>query len=334
MVRSFEVAFSEYVGTQYCISVASGTDAIEISLRALGCEGKEVLIVANAGGYGTISCLAVGATPVYVDIDKTSLLISVSSIIDRVSLKTGAIVITHLFGLAVDCSEIEKAIKTKIGRSIPIIEDCAQAHGAVVGNKRVGSQSTMACFSFYPTKNLGAMGDGGAITTDNAEIADRVSQLRQYGWTQRYFQGLSGGRNSRLDELQAGFLSLFLKDLDQRNSKRRAIVKKYVDHGAIAVHGDFAQSEQYVAHLAVCVVDNREELVREFESLGVPTSVHYPFLDTEFSTTQHLKRHSIPNSVAAKDKIVSLPCFPEMSVQEVDLVCKAVEKFQRYFKNL
>ena len=332
MVKEFELAFASYVGTQHCVTVASGTDAIEIALRALGCEGKEVLVVANAGGYSTISCLAIGATPIFVDIEKSSLLVSIDSVVDLVSEQTGAIVITHLFGLAVDCAEIDKLVRVKLGRSVPIVEDCAQAHGAKVGKIRVGAQAMIACFSFYPTKNLGALGDGGAITTNDDALAERVIHLRQYGWTQRYFQGVSGGRNSRLDELQAGFLTVFLRDLDERNDKRRKIVKKYVENGASVVQGGFANSEKYVAHLAVCTVKDRDILINKFDEAGISTGVHYPYLDSEFATTQHLVKQLLPNSWTARDKIVTLPCFPEMTSEEIGLVCSTISQCQQHFE--
>ena len=332
MVTDFESLFASFVGTKHCVSLASGTDALEIALRALGCEEKEVLLVANAGGYGTISCLAISATPVFCDIDPSTLLISTASIMQNVTPKTGAIIVTHLFGLAVDCAKIHEAVKTKLGFSVPIIEDCAQAHGAKIGDQRAGSQVTIGCFSFYPTKNLGALGDGGAITTNDDNLAMRILQLRQYGWSDRYFQSAHGGRNSRLDELQAGFLAFFLHDLDQRNKIRRAIVMKYSESGASTVHGSFVGTEKYVAHLAVCLVKERDLMMSNFAEAGITTGVHYPFLDTEFQTTRHLKSAVIPNSVIARDKIVTIPCFPEMTTQEIDQVCRVIAKFKRYFE--
>ena len=176
MVNEFESQYANYLGVKHCISVASGTDAIEIAMRVLECEGKEVVLVANAGGYGTISCLAIGATPVYADIDPHSLLVSVQSIVDLVTPNTGAIVVTHLFGLVMDCALINAEVTRKIGKSIPLIEDCAQAHGGIINGKRAGTQNTIGCFSFYPTKNLGALGDGGALVT-NDDSLDNMAGL-------------------------------------------------------------------------------------------------------------------------------------------------------------
>lgn len=333
-VESFERSFAEYVEVKHCVGVASGTDAIEIALRALGCEGKEVLVVANAAGYGTISCLAVGAVPVYCDIDSTTLLVSLDSISERVSHNTAAVIVTHLFGAAVDCALVDAVVKTKLGKSLPIIEDCAQAHGARVGNLRAGAQGTIGCFSFYPTKNLGALGDGGAIVTNDSVLAEKMRSLRQYGWTTRYFQARPGGRNSRLDELQAGFLSVFLPHLDERNAKRRDIAKQYAASGASLVHADFIESEQYVAHLAVCMVNDRSQLVENMTSEKIATGVHYPYLDTEFPTTQHLPRLPLPVSEVAKDRIITLPCFPEMTPSEVATVCQAIKKNKQFFEGL
>ena len=333
-VESFEESFATFIGVKHCVGVASGTDAIEIALRALGCEGKEVLLVANAAGYGTISCLAIGAIPVYCDVDPKTLLISVDSISERVSNKTAAVIVTHLFGTAVDCALIDAAVRAKLGKSIPIIEDCAQAHGAKVGSSRAGAQGSIGCFSFYPTKNLGALGDGGAIVTNDAALAERVKHLRQYGWTTRYLQALPGGRNSRLDELQAGFLSVFLPYLDERNAKRRQIVKQYLESGATFVHEAFIESEQNVAHLAVCVVKDRNRFVENMASENIATGVHYPYLDTEFPTTQHLPSFSLPVTEAAKGRIVTLPCFPDMSASEIETVCQAIKKNKQFFEEL
>jgi dTDP-4-amino-4,6-dideoxygalactose transaminase len=227
---------------------------------------------------------------------------------------------------------VDTAVRAKLGKSIPIVEDCAQSHGAKVGNLRAGAQAIIGCFSFYPTKNLGALGDGGAIVTSDAALAEHMRNLRQYGWATRYLQERPGGRNSRLDELQAGFLSVFLPHLDERNAKRRAILKQYVASGASAIHAQFAQSDQYVAHLAVCTVNNRDKFVENVASEGISTGVHYPYLDSEFSTTKHLTPSTLPVSEMAKSKIVTLPCFPEMTQSEIELVCQAIEKNNQFFE--
>ena len=333
MVLNFESVFAEYVGSKHCVGVANGTDALEIALRALDSQGKDVLLVANAGGYGSIACRAIGANPLFVDVEPETLLISLPQIIDKITVNTGAIVVTHLYGLAADVRKIDLAVKEKLGHIVPIVEDCAQAHGAMVENTKVGALGTIGCFSFYPTKNLGALGDGGCITTNDSEINSRLRQLRQYGWAQKYDQSIEGGRNSRLDELQAGFLTLLMSDLDERNAMRRSIVKRYCESGASAVHGGFCESENYVAHLAICLVENRTELMRKFANSDVSTGIHYPYLDTEFVANRSFADVTLPNSIAAKSKILTLPCFPELSVCEVDQVCRVISKNIQYFKS-
>ena len=334
MVNEFESQYANYLGIKHCISVASGTDAIEIAMRVLECEGKEVVLVANAGGYGTISCLAIGATPVYADIDPHSLLVSVQSIVNLVTPNTGAIVVTHLFGLVMDCALINAEVTKKIGKSIPLIEDCAQAHGGIINGKRAGTQNTIGCFSFYPTKNLGALGDGGALVTNDDSLALKIQYLRQYGWIERYMQSDKGGRNSRLDEIQAGFLTKFLPQLDFRNDLRRRIVKRYFESGALMVHGDYVDSDQYVAHLAVCLVNDRDSLQEKMRADGVHTGIHYPYLDTEFPTTSHLgvQLNLLTNSHSARQRILTLPCFPDMQLEEIDMVCRSIVKHASHFE--
>jgi aminotransferase EvaB len=332
MVSNFESEFSRYVGSKYCVGVANGTDALEIALRALGSQGKDVLLVANAGGYGSIACRAIGAIPRFVDIEPETLLISLPQIIEKVTASTAAIIVTHLFGLATDVRKIDAAVKEKLGYSVPIVEDCAQAHGAKVENTKAGALGTIGCFSFYPTKNLGALGDGGCITTNDSELNSRILQLRQYGWAEKYDQSIGGGRNSRLDELQAGFLTLFLPQLDERNELRRSIVKKYYESGATVVHGGFSENENYVAHLAVCLVDNRAEFLRRFAESSVTTGIHYPLLDTDFSANRSFSDVSLPNSVYARSRVVTLPCFPELTVGEVDQVCRLISKSTEFFE--
>ncbi|MRR13653.1 DegT/DnrJ/EryC1/StrS family aminotransferase, partial [bacterium] len=223
--QSFEAAFAEYCGVAACVGVANGTDALEIALRAVGCgPGTEVVTVANAGGYTTTACLAAGATPVFADVDAETLEMSPRALEQVLSPSTKAVVITHLYG---QMAEVEALSALARSRGIAVIEDCAQAHGAVRGDKKAGSFGDLACFSFYPTKNLGALGDGGAIVTDNRELAERCTMLRQYGWAGKYDARIAGGRNSRLDEMQAAVLLVKLPHLDGWNERRRAIAAHY-----------------------------------------------------------------------------------------------------------
>src|SRR3989338_4412087 len=248
-VKAFEEEFAGYCGVSHCASLANGTDALELALRALEIgPGKTVLTVANAGMYGTAAILATGALPVYADILPDTLLMDVGDlrrILDRQPVD--AVIVTHLYGLLADATEI---VRLAHARKIPVIEDCAQAHGAMLRGQKAGSFGDIGCFSFYPTKNLGALGDGGAIVTGRADLAERVRQLRQYGWSSKYHADLVGGRNSRLDEMQAAVLRVMLPMLDRWNGRRREIAARYtkkIAHPAIVAPPIYA--EEYVSHL-------------------------------------------------------------------------------------
>jgi len=186
-VAAFEEEFAAYCGARHCIGVANGTDALELALRAIGAKG-EVATVANAGMYSTTAILNAGARPIYIDVDPDTMNMNPAALRPEAS----AVIVTHLYGRLAPIDQFQCGI--------PIIEDCAQAHGIRLGDGRVG------CFSFYPTKNLGALGDGGAVVTSDYALAARVRALAQYGWTAKYVSSVPGGRNSRLDEMQAAIL--------------------------------------------------------------------------------------------------------------------------------
>ena len=224
-VGAFEREFRSYCGQNHCIAVANGTDALELALRAVGCRaGHEVVTVANAGMYATTACLQVGATPVFADIDPDTLLISPASVAKALSPQTIAVVVTHLYGKVADVPAVAEVLA---GRRVAILEDCAQAHGARVSGRLAGTLGDIAAFSFYPTKNLGALGDGGAVLTGRSDLAERVRLLRQYGWERRFVSRVPYGRNSRMDELQASFLRAKLPKLDAWNARRRSVVERY-----------------------------------------------------------------------------------------------------------
>ena len=226
-VAAFEKAFAAYCGVTDAIGVANGTEAIELALRALDINvGDEVITVANAGFYSSTAIRAIGAVPVYVDIQESNLLMDVACAEKAITPKTKAIIITHLFGQLADMQPL-CALAKKHG--IALVEDCAQSHGATANGKRAGSFGDIAAFSFFPTKNLGALGDGGAVATSDAALAARVRSLRQYGWTTKYTVADGGARNSRLDEMQAALLSVKLPLLDGWNEKRRQIAKHYAE---------------------------------------------------------------------------------------------------------
>lgn len=326
-VKSFESEFAAYCEAGYCATVANGTDALEIALRALGIGSGDVVVnVANAGAYSTTAIFAAGARPEYVDVEDDMLvsLAGLRELLDRA--RVSAIIVTHLYGQAVPMREI---LALAAAREIPVLEDCAQAHGARVEGRRVGSLGAIACFSFYPTKNLGALGDGGAIVTSDERLARRVQALRQYGWQQKYEIGLAGGRNSRLDEMQAAVLRVKLPLLDSWNERRYAIARQYVDgidHPAVTTPAIAPAS--YVGHLFVVRCADRDGLREHLKQRDIMSEVHYPVPDhRQPAFSDRLQGISLPTTERLAGEILTLPCFPEMTDHEVAAVIDAVNRW-------
>jgi aminotransferase EvaB len=230
--RQFSQVFAKYCGSRYCLPVANGSDALELALRAIlpktdSNEEHEVITVANAGGYSTTACRLVGAIPVYADIEKNNQLICADSLVNCLGPKVKVVIATHLYGGVVDITKIRSILDQNGYGHVAIIEDCAQAHGGILAGCRVGSLGDLATFSFYPTKNLGAMGDAGAILTSDKSLYHRLNALHQYGWNGKYKVEVAYGRNSRMDEMQATILEYLLPKLDEFNQKRKEIYEKY-----------------------------------------------------------------------------------------------------------
>lgn len=324
-VAAFEDAFAAYCGTRHCVGVANGTDAIELALRA--CDigpGDGVVVVANAATYATSAVMAIGAQPVFADVDDNGLLSSgtLSEALARVLTPPRAVVITHLYGQLAD---MEPILAVSRQHGLKVIEDCAQAHGAHMRGRRAGAWGDAAAFSFYPTKNLGAFGDAGAVLASDDTVISRVRQLRQYGWSDKYVNTLSGGRNSRLDELQAALLLRLLPGLDHRNARRRALAQRYsreIRHPLIDV--PVIDDERHVAHLYVVRSQRRDALARHLAAAGVGSAIHYPVPDhrqqTIFMRDSHVE---LPMTDAWCNSVLSLPCFPELEDMEVDAVVAA-----------
>lgn len=328
-VRAFEEEFAAYCGVSNCVGVANGTEALELGLRSIGItQGKRVALVANAAMYGTTAVLACGAEPIFIDIDPATHTLDPRSLEAVLAAgRVDAVIVTHLYGRLADMEAI-MALADKHG--FIVFEDCAQAHGARdASGRRAGSFGKAASFSFYPTKNLGAIGDGGAIVTNDPQIADTLRKLRQYGWTAKYRNELPGGRNSRLDELQAAFLRIMLPLLDGWNARRREIANRYsreIDNERIQVPP--ASGEEYVAHLYVVQASDRTELQQHLAAAGVSSDVHYPtgdhrqplFRDRFVSTI-------LPSTEAACQSVLTLPCFPELTDHEAARVIQACNNF-------
>ena len=319
---ALEQELAKYLGVASAVGVASGTDALEISIKAAMPAGRTVVITAaNAGGYTTTAARRAGFEVRYADVDSDSMCLNLETVENHLSPEVGVVVVTHLYGNLTDITDLVAACHS---HGVKVVEDCAQAIGARLNGAAAGSIGDIAATSFYPTKNLGALGDGGAIFTNNDELAVRVRELRQYGWSSKYRVARAGGTNSRLDELQAGFLGVRLPLLDALNERRRAIVAAYV---AAAENGPLqvlpAVGTHHVAHLAVALTDRREEVRAALSQRGVQSDVHFPVPD-------HLQpgfaaaAQSLPVTERLADEVLSLPCFPEMSDDEVDAVCSAI----------
>lgn len=323
--EAFEGEFARYCGVSHCVGVGNGTDGIEIALRAFGIgRGSRVATVANAGFYTTTALLALGAEPIYVDVDPNSQLMDVEDlgrVIDGKSIS--AIVVTHLFGLLCDMDAIFKISKAS---GIPILEDCAQAHGAAHLGRKAGSFGHAASFSFYPTKNLGALGDGGAITTNDRNLAAQLRSLRQYGWESKYRAVVSGGRNSRLDEMQAAILRAKLPLLEGWNRRRRTIAARYsaeIVNPRVACPR--ARGEEYVAHLYVVTCKDRDGLRTHLSDALISTDVHYPIPDHQQPVLAgKLEGATLPVTEALAPRILTLPCYPELTDGEVTRVIETV----------
>jgi aminotransferase EvaB len=330
-VDAFESEFAAYCGSEHCIGVANGTDALELALRALGIgQGHRVATVANAGLYSTTAITAAGATPIYVDVDPATLLVDrddLARAVDRE--RPHAVIVTHLFGRLADMASV---LAICAARCVPIVEDCAQAHGAARDGHKAGTFGDVGCYSFYPTKNLGALGDGGAIVTRSAEIARNVRSLRQYGWTDKYHAALGGGRNSRLDEMQAAFLRVALPRLDDWNAQRLRIARRLaegIDHRDVI--GPRLDADAYVAHLFVVRSAYRDSLAAALRAAGIATDVHYPVPDHRqpaFAKTIGAAP-SLPTTERCCNEVLTLPCFPEMTDAEADAVIAAVNAWRR-----
>lgn len=320
---AFEKEFAEFLDVNHVLGVASGTDALEIALRAVGCKpGSKIISVANAGGYTSISASNIGCEVIYCDVDSESLLMDPLALQPLLSTEITAVVVTHLYGNIAPVSEIKRMCEAF---EIAVVEDCAQATGGFDENRRVGTIGDLGTFSFYPTKNLGAVGDGGAIATNNPQIASVIKKLRQYGWNSKYDIQLSGGKNSRLDEIQAAVLRVGLSSLDLHNDIRRNIIATYETALAGTDCKVITSSKPgNVAHLAVILLPDlidRRQFMESFELLGISTQVHYPILDhKQIVRFGRVDTYRLHNTEVLNPRIVTIPLFPELNPNEIEKI--------------
>lgn len=320
--RAFEESLADYLGVAHALGVASGTDALELAIKAVMPEGRgTVVTAANAGGYTSIATRRAGFALTYADVDPVSLCLSAETVAAALHDDVGVVVVTHLYG---NLTEMGALVALCRSRGIRLIEDCAQAIGARRDEGGAATFGDIAAFSFYPTKNLGAIGDGGAIATDNPDFAARAAQLRQYGWSSKYDIGIPGGVNSRLDEVQAAFLLARLPTLEAGNETRRRIIARYRD---AAAGGPLevlpAEGAHHVAHLAVGRSAKREQVRAHLLEQGVATDIHFPIPDHRQPGLGSAPV-SLPHTERAAAEVLSLPCFPELTDDEINHVCRAI----------
>jgi dTDP-4-amino-4,6-dideoxygalactose transaminase len=325
-LERFERQWAAYCGVEHAIGVANGTDAIELILRGLGIgPGDEVIVPANTFIATAAAVVAVGATPVFVDVDPGSLLLTEAGVLAAIGPLTAAVIVVHLYGQPADVGAI-RMVADRHG--IAVVEDAAQAHGAAVGDRRVGSLARAGAFSFYPGKNLGALGDGGSVVTDDASLADRIRSLANHGRGRVPGQHIEVGRNSRLDGLQAAFLSEKLPHLDRSNARRRELADRYrrllADIPVAFV--ETRAGVEAVYHLLVVQVAERDRFRQRLAERGVDTSIHYPIACHRQPAMERFAPGYLPISERAASRLVSLPLYPTMPDGHVDRVCEVIHE--------
>jgi dTDP-3-amino-3,4,6-trideoxy-alpha-D-glucose transaminase len=323
-VKSFEQEFAAYVGVRFCVGVASGTEAIALSLLAHGIGRGDEVITADMTAFPTIAgIMQAGATPVAADIDPGDGLLDSRGVESKVTARTRAIVAVHLYG---QCCDMDALAGIARGRNLVLIEDAAQAAGSLYKGRKAGSLGECAAFSFYPTKNLGAFGDGGAITTDSEAIYQALTMLRNYGQSRRYYHDMPG-INSRLDELQAAILRVKLPRLDAWNARRRVIAGRY--RSALKSVSSLVEREYGIAnnHLYVVRHKQRDALRQYLESRGIQTLIHYPVPVSAQKAFPGPHGKALPDSGAFADTIVSLPLYPELDDNQIETIIEVVNGF-------
>ena len=325
--QAFEQEFAAYLGVAHAVGVGSGTEALHLALRACSVGAGDEVITVSHTAVATVAAIELaGATPVLVEIDPQTYTIDLDQLERAITPRTRAIIPVHLYGGAAALTPIVDLARR---HGVKLVEDCAQAHGAQYADRVVGSFGDASCFSFYPTKNLGAIGDGGLVATDDPTIAENLNLLRQYGWRERYISEVAGW-NTRLDELQAAILRVKLRHLNEDNAKRRALAAIYDEQLAGVVTCPIELTgTRHVYHLYVIRHPQRDALMQFLRERNIGTAIHYP-------VPIHLQPAyrgrlgdvgSLPETERAAQEIISLPMYPELSAEDAHAVAQAIREF-------
>lgn len=326
-VKSFEEEFANYLGTKYCVGVASGLDALWIAFRILGIgTGDEVIVQGNTYIASVMGITINGATPVFVEPDEYYN-IDASKIEEKITDQTKAILVVHLYGQA---SNMKPIVELTRKYGLKLVEDCAQSHGASFDGQMTGTFGDIGCFSFYPSKNLGAFGDAGAIVTNNAELAEKARIFRNYGSEKRYHNKVVGA-NSRLDEMQAGLLRVRLKHLADLLEEKQKICEKYLKelkNDKIELP-DIREGATHIWHQFVVRCKERDKLIEYLNQNGIGTIIHYPIPPhlSEAYAYLGIQRGSLPVTERYANEVLSIPLYNGMTEEEQDYVIAQINRF-------
>ncbi len=328
-LEHFEQELADFVGAKYAFGVGSGTDALHIALQALGIgPGDEVITVSHTFIATALAITFTGATPVFVDIHPDTYTMDPACVRVAVTPRTKAILPVHLYGQP---AEMGPLLEIAQQFHLAVVEDACQAHGATYRGRQAGGLGDLGCFSFYPTKNLGAYGDGGAIVTSDPQLADRVRHLRNYGQDQKYYHS-SMGTNSRLDEIQAAVLRAKLPHLMSNNSRRQVIAETYsVMNGPRLKIPVVAEERTHIYHQYVVSTPERDALRGFLKEQGIDTLIHYPVpvhLQKAY-TDLNIKVGELPFTEQAAAQVVSLPMYPQLTAEQIDRVVEAGSRFSK-----
>ena len=323
-VEAIEAEFADYIGVQHAIGVANGTDALELALRVLGIsQGDEVITVSHTAVATIAAIEASGATPVLVDIEPDYYTMDPERLNEALSPRTRAVIPVHIYGQSANLDLIQKFCQK---HGLALIEDVSQAHGGRWRGKRLGSYGLMGCFSCYPTKNLGALGDAGLITTNDSQLARKLKAIRQYGWEDRI--SVMVGRNSRLDELQAAVLRVKLRYLDRDNQKRQHIAAHYREQlVGLDLEPPAVRSEaEHVYHLFVIQHSHRDQIIENLRKHEIYAGIHYPVPIHQQPAYGQRMNVLLPITDVLSDRIISMPIYPEVALDEIKRVSSKIRE--------